>query len=110
MTNRGFWTQGETQVGRVLSQPHAVDLSWRQEALFPPLMVEGTLRLGVVPADDHLRWQIEVSDPATKELIAMQSAWGRSLRGTQVLTAEPVNRLEQLLADYVEAYFTEWPG
>lgn len=47
--------------------------------LSPPPVVEVRLRLGVIPADRHIRWLLEVTDVQTKELLAMRSVWHADL-------------------------------
>lgn len=38
-----------------------------------PPVVEVTLRVGIVAESDHLQWQVEVRNPVTHELLAMES-------------------------------------
>lgn len=73
MTNSAFWTQGEVQAGRVLPGPHALERSHAQTLIFPPPVVEARLRVGLIPGEDHLRWQWEFLDPQQSELLAMRS-------------------------------------
>lgn len=46
---------------------------WVQGSLFPPDLIEATLRVGYSAELSHLQVQIEVFDPETKELLAMRS-------------------------------------
>lgn len=41
--------------------------------LVPPDILEIRVRLGFIPHDRHGRWQVEVLDPSTGELLAMHS-------------------------------------
>ena len=41
--------------------------------MIPPPVLEVRLRVGVIPSEDHLRWQCEAMDPHTRELLAMHS-------------------------------------
>ena len=52
---------------------HALPTSWEQTLLAPPEVVEVRLRIGVIAGEDHMRWQLEVMDPRTKELLAMEA-------------------------------------
>lgn len=47
--------------------------------LFPPDVVEITLRVGVVRASDHLQWQLEIRNATDGELLHMQSTPHRPL-------------------------------
>lgn len=50
---------------------------WEQQAMFEDefgvQVVEITLRIGLIPQMNHLRWQVESSNPVTKELLSMFS-------------------------------------
>lgn len=50
--------------------------------LFPPDVVEITLRVGVVRASEHLQWQLEVRNATDGELLHMQSSPHRHLSRT----------------------------
>ena len=73
MTTTSFWAQGEVQAGRRSSDPASLDLHWTQGVLMRPELLEVRLRVGLIPADDHIRLQLEVLNPSTKELYAMHS-------------------------------------
>ena len=73
MTNSGFWQPGEVQSGRSSARTPVSGTSWRQTTLMPPPVLEMRLRVGLLPSEDHLRWQVEAMDPLTKELLAMHS-------------------------------------
>lgn len=79
MTTNAFWTQGEVQAGRSLARHPALDETWTQTLLYPPTVAEMRLRVGMIPSEDHLRWQIELLDPQTGEMLAMISRPGRRL-------------------------------
>lgn len=74
MTTNAFWQQGEIQAGRVSARPQALDDPYTQTVLVPPSVLEVRLRLGFIPSDHHGRWQLEVIDPGSSELLAMHSA------------------------------------
>ena len=44
-----------------------------QTALFAPGVVDVTLRVGLIPRENHLQWQLEVRNAVTDELLAMES-------------------------------------
>lgn len=44
-----------------------------QTAFFAPGVVHIDLRLGLMPREDHLQWQLEVRNAVSGELIAMES-------------------------------------
>lgn len=71
MTNRAFWHQGEVQVGRPSARTTVHPEEWIQTVLVPPAVIEVQVRLGMIPTENHLRWQIEVLDPSTSELLAL---------------------------------------
>ena len=73
MTTNAFWQQGEVQAGRASARPHLAEAPYEQTLLLPPDLVEVRLRLGFIPGDNHMRWQVEAIDPATGELLAMHS-------------------------------------
>lgn len=73
MTINGFWQQGEVQSGRVSARRNALEPDYAQTCLVPPDVLEIRLRLGFIRADHHARWQLEVIDPGSRELLAMHS-------------------------------------
>lgn len=75
MTTNAFWQQGEVQAGRALARPLPGDEEFVQTVLFPPTAVEIRVRVGLLPADDHVRALIEVVDPIEGTLLALRSFW-----------------------------------
>lgn len=49
------------------------DPAWSQPGLFPPDVVEITLRVGVVRSQDHLQWQLEASNATDGTLMRLES-------------------------------------
>lgn len=49
-------------------------LAWEQLSLLGPEVIELHLRIGVVPASDHLQWQLEVRDMTGGGLLGMLSS------------------------------------
>jgi hypothetical protein len=48
-------------------------MEWYQQALIAPQVLEGVIRLGLIPAQDHGQWLVELKDPTTGVLIAQAS-------------------------------------
>lgn len=46
---------------------------WWQEALLKPEVVEATLKVGLIPSQDHAQLWWEIKDPTTAVLIASAS-------------------------------------
>lgn len=97
MTNRAFWTQGEVQAGRVLPRPQSVDLEHAQVVFWPPSVLEARLRVGWLPEEDHIRWQIELVDPTCSELLAMSSIPARRISEVGYWPTEIERTVERLL-------------
>lgn len=102
MTNNGFWQQGEVQTGRVSARPNVAPVDHQQTVLCPPEVLEIRVRLGLIPADHHARWQIEVIDPSTKELLAMYSRPHFTIHTMDEEMAGVGARLGALLQDYLD--------
>lgn len=97
MTSSAFWTQGEIQAGRSLARfPHQ-PTRWQQTLIAPPDVIEVRFRLGLIPHDQHGRWQIEVLDPQGNELLALHSMPHFDLRNLEEEMAEVGARLGVLL-------------
>lgn len=97
MTINAFWNQGEVQAGRVFSRPHAVETDHEQRVFWPPPVLEARIRIGWIPREDHLRWQIEVIDPTCQELLAMSSAHHRLISKHGHTPLEILHRLARFL-------------
>lgn len=97
MTINAFWNQGEVQAGRVFSRPQSVEADHEQRVFWPPAVLEARIRIGWIPREDHLRWQIEVIDPACQELLAMNSAYHRLISKHGYVPLEIVHRLARFL-------------
>lgn len=97
MTTTSFWKQGEVQAGRVLARRHEAPEAWTQVLMLPPDVIELRLRLGFIPADNHGRWQIEVLDPQSNELLALHSQPHFALHDLERVLGEVGARLGVLL-------------
>lgn len=97
MTSNAFWQQGEIQAGRASSRPLPLEQDWAQTLLVPPDLLEVRLRLGFIIPDKHMRWQIEVTDPSTKELLALHSVPHRPLEDLEDTFAIVGARLWQIV-------------
>lgn len=51
-----------------------MDSNWYQQALTPPQVIEGRLRVGLIPDQDHAQVQVDVFDPTTGVLLAQWSS------------------------------------
>lgn len=101
MTYEAFWAQGEVQVGRVSARSLVDEPGYSQTVLSPPDVLEVRLRLGFIPADHHGRWQLEVTDPRSRELLAMYSRPHFPLSLCNEALADVGNRLAVLLESYL---------
>lgn len=66
--------------------------AWTEQTLFPPDVLEFTLKIGVVVSGDHAQIQYEVRDPSSGELVRMESHHHMDLRAA---------------ADYLKSYVAE---
>lgn len=102
MTNNAFWQQGEIQAGRALPRHHFPGDAWNQTALVPPDVLEVRLRLGFIPGDHHGRWQLEILDPRSGELLALHSRPHFPISTTEEALAEVGVRLGALLDGFLD--------
>jgi len=68
---------------------------WSQQVLIEPQAIEARLRIGIVPASNHAQIQIEVMDPGSKTLIAMESKPHLSLSACEATAKAFFDRLMQ---------------
>lgn len=101
MTSSAFWTQGEIQAARALGRFPIDPERWQQTVLVPPDVLEVRLRLGLIPGDNHGRWQLEVVDPTCNELLALHSAPAWRLADLDLEMAAVGNRISLLLEAYL---------
>lgn len=102
MTTNAFWQQGEVQAGRSLARHQPQYPDYAQTILCPPDVLEVRLRLGFIPADRHGRWQLEVIDPGSGELLAMESRPHYDLSELEETLASVGARLGVLLDSYLD--------
>jgi hypothetical protein len=55
------------------SRSESQTVQWRQESLFPPNIVDITIKIGAVMDTNHLQWLIESRDPKTGGLRSLTS-------------------------------------
>lgn len=78
----------------------AVEPRWMQLPMFPADAVEVRIRFGVVPSANHVQWLVELIDPATKELLGMESMphgelarWSPELYRAGLVAAEMIRTI-----------------
>jgi len=101
LTNNGFWQQGEVQSGRVSVRTSVPEWAHHQTVLVPPETLEVRVRLGFIPGDHHGRWQLEVIDPGSRELLALYSRPHFPLSMMDDALEEIGHRLGVLLEGYL---------
>jgi len=101
LTNSAFWQQGEVQSGRASVRTSVPEWSHHQTVLVPPEVLEMRLRLGFIPGDHHGRWQLEVLDPGSNELLALYSRPHFPLSLTDEALGEVGRRIGVLLENYL---------
>lgn len=77
---------------------------WYQQALTPPEVVEGHLRLGLIPSTDHVQALVEVKDPITGILIATWSAPHERLANFAPMAQLAADKLVDLLSSHLEPF------
>lgn len=77
------------------------DAPYTQTVLCPPDVLEVRIRLGFIPGDHHGRWQLEVFDPRSHELLAMHSRPHFALSMLDEALGDLGNRLSVLLESYL---------
>lgn len=73
MTSSANSHQEEGSGGRPLAGADDLQRSWTQTTIFPPDVIQATVRLAYIPETRHAQWQIEVINPVTNELLSMSS-------------------------------------
>lgn len=65
--------EGHTEHGQSRPEGWTMEQDWWQQAITPPDVVEITLKVGIIPAADHVQWMIEAKDPRTGVLLGQVS-------------------------------------
>lgn len=58
-----------------MSESHMEVKRWQQLSLLNDECYELTLKVGLIPSEEHVQFQFEVTDPRTGELIELESRW-----------------------------------
>lgn len=77
---------------------------WYQQVLTPPDVLEATVKIGVLPGEDHVQTYWEVKDPTTGVLLAAGSVHRATLHGMHGAIERAVRKVQQALADHVEPF------
>lgn len=85
-------------------------MDWFQQSLVEARVYEVRLRVGMVPATDHLQWQVEAFDAETRVLIASTSLAHASLAEWPAALRPAVRALENAIADVLEDPFAAYPA
>jgi hypothetical protein len=78
--------------------------NWYQQALTPPEVLEGNLRIGWIPSTDHVQVLVELKDPVTGIMIAQESCPSARTRDISRLLEEYAGRLALLLEEHGEPF------
>lgn len=70
--------------------------------MLPPDVVQATLRVAYIPETHHAQWQIEVSNPVTGELLAMESVPHRDTASAMTALSEAFVDLRRRWSDVVD--------
>lgn len=77
---------------------------WYQQALTPPEVIEGNIRIGVIGETDHCQVLIELKDPLTGVLIAQESWPHDRAANARALLEEAANQLANLVEQTLEPF------
>lgn len=87
-----------------MAEPHST--GWQQLGLFEPDCFEVRMRIGVVPAGNHVQVLVEALDPRTKELFAMSSIPHHHLTNVWVAVAAGYAEVLRFLEEHLEPFPT----
>jgi hypothetical protein len=77
---------------------------WYQQSLTPPDVLEVRIRLGVIPATDHVQVQVDLYDPMTSILVGQWSKPHGALATWPAMLDEAAAKAHQMLGDAVEPF------
>lgn len=80
--------------------------SWEQLSVLPPALLELSITVGLAMDVDHAQIQIEVRNPSTGELLAMQSWPALSLHDFEDRMREAGREFTRLLLDATSPFTT----
>lgn len=72
---------------------------WHQLSLLNDECYELTLKVGLVPSNDHMQIQFEVTDPRNDDLILLESRWHVSAWNHSSALDHFINRLRDQITD-----------
>jgi len=86
--------------------PQSVE-SWEQLSLVPPSVLELSIRVGLAMDTDHAQIQLEVRNPSTGQLHAMQSWPALSLHDLDDRMRDAGREFTRLLLDATSPFTTQ---
>lgn len=85
-----------------VSESDAVGKRWVQQTFFPPDVVRVSLTMHLEPGADRFDYDVEISDPETKELLAMLAAPSQSTTSILNSLTVAMRRLSDLVYDCLD--------
>lgn len=79
-------------------------MDWYQQALTPPEVLELNIRIGVIPAQDHIQVLVELKDPMTGVLTGQWSLPHTAMRGQADAIEWALVKARAALADHTEPF------
>jgi hypothetical protein len=72
---------------------------WHQLSLLSDECFELVLRVGLVPCEDHMQIQLQVTDPRTDDLVSLESRWHVSAWDHSSVLDHFIARLREQITD-----------
>lgn len=86
------------------SNAETTAVAWEQLSLLDPDVTELVLRIGIVDSANHWQHQLELRDPSSGKLLAMESAPALDLANWPHHLDAVVRRLRAILSDSIEPF------
>lgn len=80
------------------------DETWYQQSLTPPAVYEINVRIGVIPASNHMQALVEIKDPTTGILLGQRSRPHAELAQAEAVIDWAVRETLRLFDDNVEPF------
>lgn len=80
------------------------DQHWYQQSLVTPEVLEVNIRVGLIPAQDHVQVLAEMKDPVSGVLVAQWSTHHETMHRLPRVLDDARRRIDAWLADAVEPF------
>lgn len=77
---------------------------WYQQTLTPPQVLEATLKIGLIPSENHAQAFIELKDPMTDILLGAGSVHHVDIRSLQASVQRLAMKLTEVILEHAEPF------